>query len=160
MGKWQCLHWRVERRRDARPRHSYIRQWKPARWLLDAWPTSSGNRLRRVSNSVTLTNADSCFLTNSRKRHARIVYEGLVLAYRKHSKKYVPEEDKARQAGRGMWAGEFVPPWDWRKGKRLKQEEVSTTACCKVCKTSKACGDSCISKSYNCSKPKGCACDG
>ena len=33
-------------------------------------------------------------------------------------------------------------------------------ACCKVCTSkSKACGNSCISKSFNCSKPKGCACN-
>ncbi len=33
--------------------------------------------------------------------------------------------------------------------------------CCKVCGVnSKACGDSCISNSYSCSKPPGCACDG
>ena len=51
--------------------------------------------------------------------NARLVYEGLALAYRKYSKQYVPEEDKARAAKRGMWAGEFVAPWDWRKGKRL-----------------------------------------
>jgi len=59
-----------------------------------------------------------CFVSGY-NLNARIVYEGLGLAYRKYSKQYVPEEDKARQAGRGMWAGEFVPPWDWRKGKRL-----------------------------------------
>lgn len=33
-------------------------------------------------------------------------------------------------------------------------------ACCKVCIKGKACGDSCIKKTYNCTKPKGCACDG
>ena len=54
--------------------------------------------------------------------NARLVYEGLALAYRKYSKQYVPEEDIARAAKRGMWAGEFVPPWDWRKGKRLALE--------------------------------------
>jgi len=91
--------------------------------------------------------------------NARLVYEGLALAYRKYSKQYVPEEDKARAAKRGMWAGEFVAPWDWRKGKRLDQEEAPI-ACCKVCKKGKACGDSCIKKTYNCTKPKGCACDG
>ena len=91
--------------------------------------------------------------------NARLVYEGLALAYRKYSKQYVPEEDKARAAKRGLWAGEFVAPWDWRKGKRLDQEETPI-ACCKVCKKGKACGDSCIKKTYNCSKPKGCACDG
>jgi endonuclease YncB( thermonuclease family) len=91
--------------------------------------------------------------------NARLVYEGMALAYRKYSKRYVPEEDKARAAKRGMWAGEFVAPWDWRKGKRLDQEEAPI-ACCKVCKKGKACGNSCIKKTYNCSKPKGCACDG
>jgi len=32
--------------------------------------------------------------------------------------------------------------------------------CCKVCTTGKACGDSCISKSYTCHQPPGCACNG
>ena len=86
--------------------------------------------------------------------NARLVHEGLALAYRKYSKQYVPEEDKARAAKRGMWAGEFVAPWDWRKGKRLDSPEASI-ACCRVCKKGKACGDSCIKKTYNCSKPKG-----
>jgi hypothetical protein len=63
----------------------------------------------------------------------------MALAYRKYSKRYVPEEDKARAAKRGMWAGEFVAPWDWRKGKRLDQQETPI-ACCKVCKKGKACG--------------------
>ena len=36
--------------------------------------------------------------------NARLVYEGLALAYRKYSKQYVPEEDKARAAKRGIWA--------------------------------------------------------
>ena len=54
--------------------------------------------------------------------NARLVYEGLALAYRKYSEQYVPEEDRARAAKRGMWAGEFVAPWDRRKGKRLTSE--------------------------------------
>ncbi len=51
--------------------------------------------------------------------NARLVYEGWALAYRRYSKKYVPEEDEAKAAKRGMWAGEFVAPWDWRRGERL-----------------------------------------
>ncbi len=31
--------------------------------------------------------------------------------------------------------------------------------CCRICKTSQACGDSCISRSATCRKAKGCACD-
>jgi hypothetical protein len=33
------------------------------------------------------------------------------------------------------------------------------TYCCKYCSTGKACGDSCISKSYTCHKSPGCACN-
>jgi hypothetical protein len=32
--------------------------------------------------------------------------------------------------------------------------------CCKVCRKGKACGDSCISRDYECHKGAGCACDG
>jgi hypothetical protein len=35
-----------------------------------------------------------------------------------------------------------------------------SAACCKVCSKGKACGDSCISRSYTCRKGTGCACDG
>lgn len=52
--------------------------------------------------------------------NARLVYEGLALAYSKYSDKYLGEEKQARLAGRGLWAGEFIAPWEWRKGKRLK----------------------------------------
>ncbi len=27
---------------------------------------------------------------------------------------YAFEEDQARQADRGLWAGDFTPPWEWR----------------------------------------------
>lgn len=31
--------------------------------------------------------------------------------------------------------------------------------CCKICTTGKACGNSCISRSYTCHQPSGCACN-
>jgi hypothetical protein len=37
---------------------------------------------------------------------------------------------------------------------------TTSTSCCKVCTTGKACGDSCISRSYTCHKGPGCACNG
>lgn len=37
---------------------------------------------------------------------------------------------------------------------------AATGACCKICTTGRACGDSCISASYTCHKPTGCACNG
>ena len=54
--------------------------------------------------------------------NARLVAEGWALAYRRYSKKYIPQEDQARAAKKGMWVGEFVPPWDWRRGERLPSD--------------------------------------
>ncbi len=48
-----------------------------------------------------------------------LVRDGHALAYRRYSQRYVAAEQEASEAGRGLWAGEFVSPWDWRKGKRL-----------------------------------------
>ena len=42
-----------------------------------------------------------------------------MLAYRRYSTKYVEQEEAAREAGRGVWAGRFVAPWNWRAGERL-----------------------------------------
>ena len=44
-----------------------------------------------------------------------LVAQGLALAYRHYSRDYVAAEDQARPAGRGMWAGSFEPPWEWRR---------------------------------------------
>lgn len=44
-----------------------------------------------------------------------MVHTGWALAYRKYSMDYVDTESKAQQAKHGMWKGEFVLPWEWRK---------------------------------------------
>ena len=54
-----------------------------------------------------------------------MVLTGWALAYRQYSTDYVGTEEKAREAKRGMWKGKFVPPWDWRWGKRLASETTS-----------------------------------
>jgi endonuclease YncB( thermonuclease family) len=51
--------------------------------------------------------------------NAWLVEQGWALADRDASDAYVAAEDAARQAGRGLWRGTFVPPWDWRDGQRL-----------------------------------------
>ncbi len=68
---------------------------------------------------------------NSVDLNGAMVDAGMALAYRKYSTQYVPNEQKARQAKKGVWAGEFVKPWDWRKGKRLGGKQPK--ACCKIC---------------------------
>jgi endonuclease YncB( thermonuclease family) len=44
-----------------------------------------------------------------------LVAQGLALAYWRYSRDYVAAEDEVRVAGRGMWAGTFEPPWEWRR---------------------------------------------
>lgn len=46
---------------------------------------------------------------------AALVSEGLALAYRQYGRDYVALEDEARVARRGLWEGEFTPPWEWRR---------------------------------------------
>ncbi len=50
--------------------------------------------------------------------NAMMVGEGWALAYRDYSEKYVPQENAAREARKGIWAMQFVPPWEWRRGAR------------------------------------------
>ena len=47
-----------------------------------------------------------------------MVRKGWALAYRRYSMDYVDEESEAQKTGVGIWRGEFVPPWQWRKGER------------------------------------------
>jgi endonuclease YncB( thermonuclease family) len=54
--------------------------------------------------------------------NAEMVREGWALAYRRYALDYVSEEGEARQAGKGLWRGPFVPPWDWRRGNRDARE--------------------------------------
>lgn len=52
-----------------------------------------------------------------------LVENGHALAYRAYSTTYVAAELKAQAEHRGVWAGEFVMPWDWRQGLRLVGEQ-------------------------------------
>lgn len=50
--------------------------------------------------------------------NAEMVRAGHALAFRRYSKAYIPAEDEARLARRGLWVGRFEPPWEWRKANR------------------------------------------
>ncbi len=49
---------------------------------------------------------------------AELVRMGLALAYVTFSKDYVPQERRAQTARIGMWRGDFIAPWDWRRAHR------------------------------------------
>lgn len=46
------------------------------------------------------------------------------------------------------------------RASRERDGQRFDAACCKVCRKGKACGNSCINRSYTCHKGKGCACNG
>ncbi|WP_354670578.1 thermonuclease family protein [Aquibium sp. ELW1220] len=47
-----------------------------------------------------------------------LVSAGWAMAYRQYSTADVPDENEARAARRGIWAGRVQPPWEWRRGAR------------------------------------------
>jgi endonuclease YncB( thermonuclease family) len=50
--------------------------------------------------------------------NARMVSLGWALAHRRASQAYAANEDEARTAQRGLWRGQFDPPWEWRAARR------------------------------------------
>lgn len=57
-----------------------------------------------------------------------MVEQGHALAYRQYGQDYLSHEERAREAGRGIWTGKFVPPWDWRRGVRLAEAQPADSA--------------------------------
>jgi endonuclease YncB( thermonuclease family) len=53
-----------------------------------------------------------------------MVSQGWAVAYRQYSRDYVEHEGTAKAQSVGIWRGEFVLPWDWRRGKRLAASSV------------------------------------
>jgi endonuclease YncB( thermonuclease family) len=53
--------------------------------------------------------------------NAWLVANGWAAAYTRYSRDYVRDEAEARAARRGIWSGDFVVPWEWRRGMRLHQ---------------------------------------
>ena len=56
-----------------------------------------------------------CFV-NGESLSSYLVRSGYAFAYRKYSKKFIPDEDYAKANKLGMWAMKFQYPWDFRKG--------------------------------------------
>ncbi len=48
-----------------------------------------------------------------------MVTNGWAVAYYLYSYEYSRAEHRAKSARHGIWASEFVKPWEWRRGKRL-----------------------------------------
>ena len=55
-----------------------------------------------------------CFV-NGESLSVFLVKSGYAFAYRKYSKKFIKDEDYAKENKLGMWSIEFQFPWDFRK---------------------------------------------
>lgn len=55
---------------------------------------------------------------NGEGLNAWMVSQGHAVAYRKYSTDYIPNEQVARKARRGIWRGSFEYPWNWREANR------------------------------------------
>ena len=55
-----------------------------------------------------------CFI-NGESLSSFLVRSGYAFAYRKYSKKFIKEEEFAKENKLGMWSMEFEYPWDFRK---------------------------------------------
>ena len=58
-----------------------------------------------------------CFVNNE-SLSSYLVRSGYAFAYRRYSKKFVPDEDYARINKIGMWSMKFDYPWDYRRSKK------------------------------------------
>ena len=61
-----------------------------------------------------------------------LVTNGWAVAYYQYSYEYSRAEQGAKSARRGVWKGEFVKPWDWRRAKRMKAEEKAKRTGCRI----------------------------
>ncbi len=57
-----------------------------------------------------------------------LVRNGWAIAYYLYSYEYTRAEHHAKTNRLGLWAGEFVFPWDWRRGERLQAEAANDDA--------------------------------
>ena len=55
-----------------------------------------------------------CFV-NGESLSRYLVRQGYAFAYRKYSKKFIEDEDYAKEKKMGMWNMKFLFPWDYRK---------------------------------------------
>ena len=86
-----------------------------ARLLLRALAMSGGVECREKETDRYGRMIARCF-ANGVDLAAEMVRQGYALDWPRYSGGfYAQEEAKAEENARGMWAGEFVVPWEWRK---------------------------------------------
>ena len=107
---------------DAPEVDQYCTRSDGARWRCGQYATVALDRLaagKPVSCAVRSTDhygrpVATCTMSDGKDLAAEQAREGWAFAYRRYSKDYTDEEDKASDAKLGVWAGKFEFPWDYR----------------------------------------------
>ena len=76
------------------------------------WVTCSKRDVDRYGRVVAVCRAGPIDL------NAWMVSEGWAVAYRRFSMDYVRDEQDAKAGRKGMWRGEFMIPWEWRRSNK------------------------------------------
>lgn len=58
-----------------------------------------------------------------------MVSNGMAVAYRDYSSDYIDEETEAKSSSRGLWAGKFEYPWNFRAINRYINSDVVSNGC-------------------------------
>ena len=61
-----------------------------------------------------------CHIWARSNLNSDMVRFGYALADRRYSGAYIPDERTAERDKAGMWAGNFIEPWEWRRRKKLE----------------------------------------
>ena len=86
---------------------------KARQLLINKIGKSKVNCVREGKDQYKRTLAE-CFV-NDLSLSKFLVREGYAFAYRKYSKKFIEDENFAKNNNMGMWSMKFEYPWDWRK---------------------------------------------
>jgi len=85
--------------------------WALARIIEEHWVTCQQKDVDRYKRIVAV-----CYMAEGQiDINGLMVEQGWALAYRKYSEDYVGQEEGAKASRAGIWAGEFMPPWEWRR---------------------------------------------
>ena len=66
------------------------------------------------ANNLKIVDGDTLVL-NGESLSGFLVRSGYAFAYRKYSKKFIKDEEFAKENKFGMWSMEFEYPWNFRK---------------------------------------------
>jgi len=85
--------------------------WALARIIEEHWVTCKPKDTDRYGRIVAV-----CYMAEGQiDINGLMVEQGWALAYRKYSTDYVGQENTARDSQSGIWAGEILEPWEWRR---------------------------------------------